>query len=142
MVFRGIQKRLKGHRKRTNSEIPKNPKLLHPPLAMMHRENVLHMFVILRDRFQRQKNVRFVLFVGGGAICVQEIISECVFHMGKDLFPLPHSIKKSCTSTWQILLCLGPGTCMLLGWHPILRPLDHSMQHFRRSDNSFIGVAL
>lgn len=141
MVFRGIRRMLKGHRK---EPVLRFPRILD--------DCIPHYYCMKKVSFTRfspsqtgfkDKKVRFVLFIGGGATCLQEIISVCVFHMAKDLFPLPQGTKsKSCTSTWQVFLCLGPGSCMLLVWGPILKLLDHSMQHFRRSDNSFIGVAL
>lgn len=106
---------------------------------MTHGEGLLHTGFSSSETGFKDKKVRFVLFLGGGATCLQEIISECVFHTGKDLFPLPQGTKsKSCTSTWQVFLFLGPGRV----WGPFLRLLDYSMQHFRRSENSFIGVAL
>lgn len=67
----------------------------------------------------------------------------CVFHMGtfswvKVSSFCPKALNQTPTSLFgRFLHCPGLGSCMLLVQGPILRLLDHSMQHLGRVNNSF-----
>lgn len=87
--------------------------------------------------------MRFLQFLRGGATCLQEIISDVSSTWVKVSSLCPEVLNQSPTSAFgRFFYCLGFGSCMLLVRGPILRLLDHSMQHSESLDNSFIGVAL
>lgn len=87
--FQRYPKNAQGTWERTNSEIPKDPRWLHFPLPIMHGESLLHTFLILRDRFQRQKSEVCSVFRRRGHLPSGDYFRVCLPHRQRSLPSAP-----------------------------------------------------
>lgn len=112
---------------------------------MMHgwEKSPLHTFLIPRTKFQKQKGEVCSVFKRRGYLPSGDYF-RCVSSTWVKVSSLcPEALNQSPTPVLgRFFYCLVLGSCMLLVQAPILRLLDHSMQHLGRHNSSFMGVAL